>query len=98
MAQSTFRRRGTGSCPTRFERSDGPPADSGRPRTSTVAASVLLVSMLGLLAAPGAVSAGDTLANAAREPSRKPVATQPLAHRNTAPLRTDTRTDTRTDS
>ena len=34
MAQTTLRRRGTGSCPTWAERPDGTPADGGHPQTT----------------------------------------------------------------
>jgi hypothetical protein len=98
MAQSTFRRRGTGSSRSGVEQSDGSLVDSGRPCTSAVGARLLAVSMLGLLVATGAVSKGDTVAHAAGEPSSEPVATQPVEHRNTAPVRTDTNTDTSTDT
>jgi hypothetical protein len=65
MGQSTFRRRGTGSSRPGVEQSDGSPVDSGRPGTSVVGACVLVVSMLGLPVAIGALSMGDMVAYAA---------------------------------
>jgi len=98
MAQSTFRRRGTGSSRSGVEQSDGSLVDSGRPCTSPVGAGALVVSMLGLLVATGAVSQGDAVAYTAGQRSGQPVATQPVGHRNTAPVRADTSADTSTDT
>jgi hypothetical protein len=61
MAQSTSRRRGSRSCPARHDRANSSPVDSGRPRASALAASALLVSLLGLLAA-GVAGSGSTAA------------------------------------
>jgi len=82
MAQSTFRRRGTGSCPSAAERPDGSPVDGCHPRTTALAVSVLLMSVLGYLAATLAVSMAE---DATRRPSEQTAAIQLAEYRHTAP-------------
>ncbi len=88
MAQSTIRRRGTGSCPTGVERPDGSPVDGVRPCASALAVSVLLASVLGTVAANRAVTTVVTTAYIAGGPP-EPAAPRLIDYGGVTPRRTD---------
>jgi hypothetical protein len=88
MAQPIFRRRGTGSYPTRVERPDGSPVDGVHPCASALAVSALLASMLGSLAANRAVTTVGMTAYVAGGPPG-PAATRLVDYRDENPRRAD---------